>query len=119
MGMKILFLYENLLKSVCISYSFNIPDSLHQLFVMDSLSFVWNEQIRSYVADGGFYIVAMKGKPIGKNVKIKMELFRSRSGNQYFMYIYDDNMWYYFEHFVRSRRRNGFLNELRINKYIL
>ena len=82
--------------------TFNIPDSLHQLFVMDSLSFVWNEQIRSYVADGGVYIVAIKGKPIGKNMKIKMELLRSRSGNQYFMYIYDDNMWYYFEYADRN-----------------
>lgn len=31
-----------------------------------------------------------------------MELLRSRSGNQYFMYIYDDKLWYYFEYSDRN-----------------
>lgn len=75
----------------------NVPDSLRQLFVLDSLNLIWNTQTRSYVGNNKANVLAIKGKPIEKRMNIKMELLRSRSGNQYFMYIYDDNMWYYFE----------------------
>ena len=51
--MEILFLYENLLKSVCISYYFRFMRSQERKWLVENLSFVWNEQIRSYVSDGG------------------------------------------------------------------
>lgn len=80
--MEILFLYENLLKSVCISYYFRFMRSQERKWLVENLSFVWNEQIRSYVSDGGGgEVVTVKDKPIGKNVKIKMELLQIRSGN--------------------------------------
>jgi len=84
------------------SHSSNVPDSLNQLFVLDSLDVRWNEQTRSYVASGKVNVVAMKGKPVEKVMNVKMEFLRSRSENQYFMYIYDDNLWYYFEYSDRS-----------------
>lgn len=76
----------------------SVPDSLSQLFVLDSLDIRWNGQTRSYMADGAMKVVAMKGKPVGKTMNVKMEFIRGRSGNQYFMYVYDDNLWYYFEY---------------------
>lgn len=78
--------------------SSNIPDSLNRLFVIDSLSFRWNEQTHSYMANNRVNVVAIKGKAVDKVMNIKMEIQRNRAGNQYFMYIYDDNMWYYFEY---------------------
>lgn len=76
----------------------NVPDSLNRLFVLDSLNLAWNDKTRSYVADGPVNVIAIKGRPVEKIMNVKMELLRSRAGNQYFMYIYDDNMWYYFEY---------------------
>ncbi|MDE6452148.1 MAG: hypothetical protein K2L23_07695 [Odoribacter sp.] len=74
-----------------------LPDSLRQLFVLDSLDIRWNAQTRSYMASGAIKVVAMKGKPVEKTMNVKMEFIRGRAENQYFMYIYDDNLWYYFE----------------------
>ncbi|MEG0795197.1 MAG: hypothetical protein RR397_01625 [Odoribacter sp.] len=33
---------------------------------------------------------------------MKMELVRMRSGNHFFMYIYNDEFWYYFEYSDRN-----------------
>lgn len=76
----------------------NVPDSLNHLFVLDSLTITWNAKTRSYVGNGQVNITAIRGKAMDKPVRVKMELLPSRSGNQFFMYIYDDNMWYYFEY---------------------
>lgn len=54
------------------------------------------------MADGEVNVIAMRGNPIGKTMNIKMELLRGHSGNQFFMYIYDDQMWYYFEYADKS-----------------
>ena len=80
----------------------NIPDSLHHLFVLDGLDFKWNDKTHSYIADGQISVVSMKGYPIAKVMNIKMELLRKRSGNQFFMYLYDERMWYYFEYADQS-----------------
>lgn len=75
----------------------HVPDSLKSLFVLDSVNLIWNAQMHSYTADGEVNVLAIKGRPIGKRMNIKMELLRKHSGSQYFMYIYNDNIWYYFE----------------------
>lgn len=82
--------------------SANIPDSLNRMFVLDSLDFAWNATTRSYVADGETRLVAVHGKPIDKNIKIKMEIARRRAGDEFFIYLYDDKMWYYFEYSDRA-----------------
>lgn len=76
----------------------NVPDSLGHLFVLDSLNFTWNAATRSYVASGSSRVVAMHGHPVERTMNIKIEMIRSRSQDQFFMYIYDDQMWYYFEY---------------------
>lgn len=75
----------------------NVPDSLARLFVLDSLNIGWNEKTRSYMSDGRVVVKAVRGKPVERVMNIKLELLRRHSGNQLFMYIYDDQMWYYFE----------------------
>lgn len=80
----------------------NIPDSLGGLFVLDSLSFRWDAQKRSYVSDGAAMLVSVLKKPVEKEMQVKMELIRRRSGDQIFMYIYNDQMWYYFEYMDKS-----------------
>lgn len=76
----------------------NVPDSLGQLWILDSLNMAWNEKTRSYVADGPVNLVASRYRPLEKTMQIKLELVKKRSGNQFFMYIYDDQVWYYFEY---------------------
>lgn len=80
----------------------NVPDSLNRIFVFDSLDFAWNTTTRSYVADGEVKLVAVHGKPVEKNIKIKMEIARRRAGDEFFIYLYDDKMWYYFEYSDRA-----------------
>ncbi len=80
----------------------NIPDSLNQTFVLDSLSLSWDARKRSYVANGKVMVLSFMKKPVGKEMKIKMELIRRRTGNEIYMYLYDDNMWYYFEYSDKS-----------------
>lgn len=82
--------------------SANIPDSLFQLFVFDSLDFAWNATTRSYVSDGAARLIAIHGKPVEKTVKIKLEIARRRAGDEFFIYLYDDKMWYYFEYSDRA-----------------
>lgn len=76
----------------------NIPDSLNRMLVLDSLSFVWNAPTRAYRAHGKAHVLAIAGKPVEKSMNIKMELVRGRSGNEIFIYLYDDKLWYYFEY---------------------
>lgn len=75
----------------------NVPDSLDRLWVFDSLRFEWVSKTHSYVANGQAHIVALRGKPVEKTMNVKMEMMRSRGGNQLFLYVYDDKVWYYFE----------------------
>lgn len=82
--------------------SANIPDSLFQMFVFDSLDFTWNATTRSYVSDGPARLIAIHGKPVEKTVKIKLEIARRRAGDEFFIYLYDDKMWYYFEYSDRA-----------------
>ena len=79
-----------------------LPDSLSQLFVLDSLDVRWNDKTHSYMADGAVKVLAIKGKPVEKAMNIKMEFIRGRTQNQYFLYLYDENVWYYFEYSDQS-----------------
>jgi len=80
----------------------NVPDSLNQLLVMDSLNIGWNEKTRSYMASGQVRVKAIGGKPVDKTMQIKLELLRKQGGNQFFVYLYDDRVWYYFEYADRN-----------------
>ena len=75
---------------------------LSQLFVLDSLDVRWNDKTHSYMADGAVKVLAIKGKPVEKAMNIKMEFIRGRTQNQYFLYLYDENVWYYFEYSDQS-----------------
>lgn len=79
-----------------------VPDSLHQQWVFDSLNLSWNAKTNSYIAKGPVRVMSIAGKPVQKVMNIKLELLRKRSDNQFFMYIYDEQMWYYFEYSDRS-----------------
>lgn len=82
--------------------AYHVPDSLSKMFMLDSLEFTWNAQTRSYVSNGQVRIVAVKGRPVERVMNIKLEILRSRSEDQFFMYIFDDQMWYYFEYSDQS-----------------
>ncbi len=74
-----------------------LPSIFNRLFVLDSLNLEWKERTRSYTTNGQANVRAIKGQPIEKVMNVKMEFLRSHSSNQYFMYIYNDDLWYYFE----------------------
>lgn len=79
-----------------------LPDSLVRTCVFDSLSMTWNPKTNSYVADGSVRLLMIAGKPALRSMNIKMQLLRKRSGNQLFLYLYDEEQWYYFEYADRS-----------------
>lgn len=80
----------------------NIPDSLNRFLVMDSLNMNWDAQKRSYVANGKAMIRAVLKRPVEEEYNVAMELVRRRAGNQIYLYIYNDQKWYYFEYLDKS-----------------
>lgn len=98
----------------------NIPDSLNRMFILDSLNFTWNATTRSYVSDGEVNVVSIHDKPMGKPMKIKMEIVRRRAGDEFFIYLYDDKIWYYFEYSAKAlytmSSNEEYNNILRIEK---
>lgn len=80
----------------------NIPDSLNRMFVLDSMSFAWNTTTKSYVSNGDVKVVNIHDKPVDKTMKIKMEVARRRTGDEFFIYLYNDNVWYYFEYSAKA-----------------
>lgn len=80
----------------------NIPDSLSRFLVMDSLNINWDVQKRSYVANGKAIIRTVLKRPVEEEYNVAMELVRRRMGNQLYLYIYNDQKWYYFEYLDKS-----------------
>lgn len=80
----------------------NIPDSLNQTLVLDSLNFSWDAKKRSYISKGKAVLLTLMKKPVEKELNVKMELVRRRTGNEIYLYLYDDRMWYYFEYSAQS-----------------
>lgn len=76
----------------------NIPDSLNQTFVFDSLNLEWDIKKKSYVAKGKTFLLTLLRRPVEREMEVKMELIRRRSGNQIYLYLYDGPVWYYFEY---------------------
>lgn len=97
----------------------NIPDSLSRFLVMDSLNLGWDTQRRSYVANGKAMIRTLLQRPVEEEYNVAMELVRRRAGNQIYLYIYDDEKWYYFEYLDKSLftlSSNGEYNEILRNE---
>lgn len=80
----------------------NIPDSLSRFLVLDSLNMDWDAQKRSYVANGKAMIRVLLQRPVEEEYNVAMELVRRRAGNQIYLYIYNDEKWYYFEYLDKS-----------------
>lgn len=76
----------------------NLPDSLDRLFVFDSLDFQWDEKNRSYVSDGKAKLLAIRHKPVDREMDMAMEIVRRKGRDELFIYIYSDKIWYYFEY---------------------
>lgn len=76
----------------------NIPDSLQRLLVLDSLNFEWMPNLRAYVAKGSAKIVSIDNKPVDEMYNVCVQLSRKRTGNEFYIYIYNDGMWYYYEY---------------------
>ena len=72
----------------------NVPDSLGHLLVLDSLSFVWNAERKAYRAEGGVNVRSIRRKPVEKPLNVTMEVRRRRAGDEFYIYLYNDNLWY-------------------------
>lgn len=97
----------------------NIPDSLSRFLVMDSLHMNWDNQKRSYVANGKAMIRTLLKRPVEGEYNVAMELVRRRAGNQIYLYIYNDQKWYYFEYLDKSLytlSSNGEYNDILRNE---
>lgn len=94
----------------------NIPDSLDRFLVLDSLHFSWEADRRSYISSGKAVVKSVFKRPVEEEYNVAMELVRRwNGGNQIYLYIYNDEMWYYFEYADRSLytlSSNGEYNEI-------
>lgn len=76
----------------------NIPDSLDRLWVFDSMSFTWHAKNKAYHSEGVATIRNIRNKVVDKPMNVCCELVRRRVGNEIYLYLYNDQMWYYFEY---------------------
>ncbi|MDL2252334.1 hypothetical protein LJC12_05735, partial [Odoribacter sp. OttesenSCG-928-J03] len=80
----------------------NVPDSLECLLTLDSLAMGWDKKNRSYVYNGEVYVRSVMKKPVDEMYNVMLEFIPRRSGNQLFIYLYKDDLWYYFEYVNKS-----------------
>lgn len=54
------------------------------------------------MANGKAIIRTVLKRPVEEEYNVAMELVRRRMGNQLYLYIYNDQKWYYFEYLDKS-----------------
>ncbi|MCX7767565.1 MAG: hypothetical protein N2110_00880 [Flavobacteriales bacterium] len=73
-----------------------LPDELEKTIVLSGLRLTWDKKRKSLVHNGTASLLALGGKPVLRNVQVKMEFFRRRSGDGFHLYIEPEEGTYYF-----------------------
>ena len=83
-----------------------LPKALEKSLVLTEVNLVWDTQTRSYVSYGQIGIGNVGSKEINRYVDGKIEFVKSRSLNEFTLYLQlDFENWYYFEY----KRNNLFV----------
>lgn len=80
-----------------IGESKTLPDSIARMFTFANIDWIWRTASNSYIANGSADLSFIKKQIINKQVTVKAELMRKRSGNSIDLYIEaDPENWVYF-----------------------
>lgn len=75
----------------------NIPAENQMMFNFGNIDWKWNTASSSYIANGPADLMFVKNSIINKQVTVKAELMRKRSGNSIDLYVeFDPETWYFF-----------------------
>lgn len=87
----------------------DIPDAMHKSLVFADVKFVWDDNTSSFVSTGDIGLLNTLDKPIMIYVKGKIQVLRSRRGNELVMYLeFDSNNWYFFKYKLDDKPRMQF-----------
>jgi len=65
----------------------SLPPDRQYTMVFDSLLWEWNQEARSYFAEGQAYLLWMKDNPVNREVHVKGKISFSRAGNTFDLYV--------------------------------
>ncbi|HEX4887795.1 MAG TPA: hypothetical protein VFV37_07100 [Luteibaculaceae bacterium] len=76
-----------------------IPEEMSKSLVFANVAFDWDQERTSFVSKGSLGLLNTYDKPVMVNVNGKMQIMRSRRGNEVVTYMeYDPNTWYFFKY---------------------
>ena len=76
-----------------------MPLDLQQMLLFSNVDFKWNTKKRAYIIDGKADLAFIKQFAVNKEVNVKAEIVRKRSGNSIDMFIeLDKDNWFYFSY---------------------
>jgi hypothetical protein len=89
----------------------NLPTDLQHLFNFGNIDWKWNTGTTSYIANGNAELIFIKNHVVNREVMVKAEYMRKRSGNSIDLYIEaGPETWYYFSF------KNGSMQALSSNQ---
>ncbi|MBN1649997.1 MAG: hypothetical protein JW857_01640, partial [Bacteroidales bacterium] len=75
-----------------------IPGQLQHTIMLNDLKLKWNSRIEAYISQGDIGIETIGKYHIHALVKGKVEIKKSRIGNELTMYFENNNHWYFFKY---------------------
>ncbi|MCX7650273.1 MAG: hypothetical protein N2050_06955 [Flavobacteriales bacterium] len=73
-----------------------LPDELEKTVALSGIHLVWDKARKSLVHNGSAALLALGGKPVLKNLTVKLEFFRRRGGDGFHLYLEPEQGTYYF-----------------------
>lgn len=74
-----------------------LPEELQDMFSFSNIDFSWNTAKRAWIAEGKADLAFVKQFAINREVEVKAEISKKRSGNSLDLYIKaDDDTWFFF-----------------------
>lgn len=87
----------------------DIPDAMNKSFVFADVKFKWDEATSSFVSVGDIGLLSTLDNPVMVYVKGKIQVLRSRRGNEIVMYLeFDPTTWYFFKYKMDEKPRMQF-----------
>ncbi len=87
----------------------DLPDAFKKSIVFADVKFNWDENTSSFLSTGDLGLLSILGNPTTVYVKGKIQVSRSRRGNEIVVYFeLDPNTWYFFRYKMDEKPRMQF-----------
>lgn len=90
---------EQYLSRQLISKQRNIPTELNNTIFLNDLKLKWNSNLNAYISEGKLGIGYLDKYRINALVKGKLEVKKSRAGDELTIYFEINGQWYFFKYF--------------------